>query len=123
MSNALDKQVGGSHYKDLVIQPVEYCYMNNLGYMEGNVIKYVTRYRFKEDPLKDLEKAKHYIELLIEFEKCQAGAMESMLDEGLDVTSQIIADKMMENNPLQAWDNWARESTADYLTYNREDGL
>ena len=65
--NALDKQVAGSHYKDLPIQPVEYIYANALGYFEGNVIKYVSRWRNKNG-VADLEKAKHYIELLIELE-------------------------------------------------------
>lgn len=64
---ALDKQEGGSHYKDLPIQPVEYIYKNNIGYFEGNVIKYVSRWRSKNG-IQDLEKAKHYIELLIEME-------------------------------------------------------
>jgi hypothetical protein len=65
--NALEKQVAGSHYKDLPIQPVEYIYANALGYFEGNVIKYVSRWR-KKNGVADLEKAKHYIELLIELE-------------------------------------------------------
>lgn len=63
----LDKQVDGNHYKDLKIQPVEYIHANNIGYMEGNVIKYVSRWRAKNG-IKDLEKAKHYIDLLIELE-------------------------------------------------------
>lgn len=65
--NALERQVAGSHYKDLPIQPVEYIYANALGYFEGNVIKYISRWR-KKNGLADLEKAKHYIELLIELE-------------------------------------------------------
>jgi hypothetical protein len=70
-TSALDVQVAGNHYKDLAIQPVEYIHANNIGYMEGNVIKYVSRWRAKNG-IKDLEKAKHYIELLIELEtrKC-----------------------------------------------------
>ena len=64
---AKDKQVGGDHYKNLKIQPVEYIMANNLNYCEGNVIKYVTRYKQKGGII-DLEKAKHYIDLLIEQE-------------------------------------------------------
>ena len=67
LANALDKQVAGSHYKDLPIQPVEYIHANALGYFEGNVIKYISRWR-KKNGVADLEKAKHYIELLIELE-------------------------------------------------------
>ena len=62
---ALAKQVGGSHYKDKGIQPIIYIHANNLGFCEGNVVKYVTRWRDKNG-IADLEKAKHYIELLIE---------------------------------------------------------
>ena len=70
--NALDKQVAGDHYKDQAIQPVEYIHANLIGYFEGNVIKYVTRWR-KKNGIADLEKAKHYIELLIELETRNAG--------------------------------------------------
>ena len=65
--SSLNIQVGGGHYKDLPIQPVEYIHANTIGYFEGNVIKYVSRWR-KKNGLADLLKAKHYIELLIELE-------------------------------------------------------
>jgi hypothetical protein len=66
-TSALNKQVGGGHYKDKAIQPIIYIHANNLGFCEGNVVKYITRWREKNG-LADLEKAKHYIELLIEME-------------------------------------------------------
>ena len=65
--SALDTQVSGDHYKDMPIQPVEYIHANAMGYLEGNVVKYVSRWR-KKNGLADLEKAKHYIDLLIELE-------------------------------------------------------
>ena len=65
--SALETQVDGSHYKKLKIQPIEYIHANGIGYMEGNVIKYVSRWKDKNG-IKDLEKAKHYIDMLIEFE-------------------------------------------------------
>jgi hypothetical protein len=65
--SALSTQVGGSHYKDFAIQPAEFIHRNGIGFLEGNVIKYVTRYKAKNG-LQDLEKARHYIELLIEME-------------------------------------------------------
>jgi Protein of unknwon function (DUF3310) len=61
------KQVAGTHYTDMAIQPAEYIYHNDIGYFEGNVIKYVSRWREKGG-IEDLEKAKHYIEMLIDFE-------------------------------------------------------
>lgn len=65
MSSPLQKQVAGNHYKSLRIQPVEFIHANSIGYFEGNVIKYVTRWKEKNG-VTDLEKAKHYIELLID---------------------------------------------------------
>ena len=70
-NGALMKQVGGSHYKDKAIQPIEYIHANNLGFCAGNVIKYVTRYKDKNG-VQDLEKAKHYLEMLIELESKKA---------------------------------------------------
>lgn len=65
--SALDTQVAGTHYVGRAIQPVEYIHANGLGFCEGSVIKYVTRWRDKGG-IADLEKAKHFIELLIELE-------------------------------------------------------
>ncbi len=65
--SALDQQVNGDHYKSQAIQPVEFIHANGLGFCEGNVVKYVTRWRAKGG-VADLEKAKHYLELLIELE-------------------------------------------------------
>jgi len=63
----LKEQVGGDHYSKLAIQPVTYINANGLSYLQGNVIKYVTRYKDKNG-VEDLEKAKHYINMLIELE-------------------------------------------------------
>ena len=60
-----EKQVGGSHYKDMPIQPSEYITKNGLGWYEGNAIKYITRYKTKGGK-QDIEKAIHYLELLLE---------------------------------------------------------
>ena len=66
-TNPLDVQVGGGHYKDLKIQPIEYIHANNLGYCEANVVKYISRWRSKGG-LQDLEKVKHYVDLLVKLE-------------------------------------------------------
>ena len=60
------KQVGGSHYKDCKIQPVEYIVGNDLTFLEGNIIKYVTRHRRKGEGARDIEKVIHYCELILE---------------------------------------------------------
>lgn len=62
---SFDKQIDGSHYMDRAIQPIDYIMANELDFCEGNVVKYITRWRFKGG-VNDLEKAKHYIEFLIE---------------------------------------------------------
>lgn len=70
--SALDVQVAGSHYKDKPIQPVEYIHANKLGFLEGCIVKRITRWRDK-DGFRDLEKIKHEVDLLIELEtKAQA---------------------------------------------------
>ena len=61
------RQVAGVHYKDKVIQPWDYIAANALGYFEGNVIKYVSRWRDKGG-VEDLRKARHYLDKLIELE-------------------------------------------------------
>lgn len=66
-SSALDKQISGNHYKDCGIQPIEYIHANGLDYFEGNAVKYITRHR-KKNGKADIEKAIHYLELLLELE-------------------------------------------------------
>ena len=66
-SPALSRQEGGRHYKDLPIQPIEYIFANGLGFCEGSVLKYITRWRNKGG-VEDLRKARHYLDLLIEQE-------------------------------------------------------
>lgn len=63
--SALGVQVGGTHYKDMAIQPVEFITKNNLGFLEGSIVKRICRWRAK-DGLKDLEKIKHEVDLLIQ---------------------------------------------------------
>lgn len=65
--SALHQQVGGDHYRDLAMQPIEYIHRNGLGYVEGAVVKYVTRWR-RKGGVEDLEKARHMLDLLIEME-------------------------------------------------------
>jgi hypothetical protein len=65
--SALDKQVSGGHYKGLKIQPIEFLHANNIPFAEGCAIKYLCRWRDKGG-IQDLEKAKHFIDLLIELE-------------------------------------------------------
>lgn len=75
--SALDTQVAGTHYKGKRIQPVEYIAANGLNFLEGCIVKRITRWRDKPagEKFQDLEKIKHEIDLLIEME-LKYGAME-----------------------------------------------
>lgn len=61
----LQNQVGGDHYKNKAIQPIEYILANNLPFCEGNIVKYITRYPEKGG-VEDLQKIKEYCDFLIE---------------------------------------------------------
>jgi len=68
MAGALDKQVGGDHYKKgFAIQPVEFIWKNKMEFIEGNIVKYVCRHRVKGGKT-DLLKAMDYLQKLIEME-------------------------------------------------------
>lgn len=68
IQSALDTQVGGGHYKGMKIQPMEYSMANGLDACQHTAIKYISRFRNKGG-IQDLEKAKHCIDMLIEFER------------------------------------------------------
>lgn len=72
--SALDIQVAGDHYKDKRIQPVEYIAANNLNFLEGCIVKRITRWRNKpaNRRFEDLEKIKHEVDLLMEMETMYA---------------------------------------------------
>ena len=62
---ASDRQIGGDHYKNMPIEPGEFIYRNQLGWHEGNAVKYICRHRIKGGE-QDIDKAIHYLELLKE---------------------------------------------------------
>lgn len=82
--SALQDQIGGGHYKDMAIQPAEYIYKNDIGFLEGGAIKYLSRWR-KKNGIQDLKKAIHMIELLIELEQQKE-------DEALEAHHQHMAE-------------------------------
>lgn len=67
IKSALDVQIAGSHYKNMVIQPVVFCQKNRLDFCEANIVKYICRYKDKGG-IEDLKKVKHYLELLCTIE-------------------------------------------------------
>jgi hypothetical protein len=62
---ANEQQVGGAHYADKAIQPWDFIIANNIGYLEGNIIKYISRWKDKGG-VEDLKKAQHYLAKLLE---------------------------------------------------------
>lgn len=65
--SAFDRQEGGSHYKDMPIQPVQFIHANGIPFLDANVIKYVCRHRAKNGK-QDLLKARQYIDMILELE-------------------------------------------------------
>lgn len=72
--SSLQTQVNGTHYTDMAIQPVQFIHANGLPFIDGNIVKYICRWR-KKNGIEDLRKAKHYIELLIELEMKGSGQL------------------------------------------------
>lgn len=67
IDNPLDKQVGGSHYKGFIIQPVEFIHKNNIDFLSGNIIKYAARHKSKNGA-EDVKKIIHYAQLILKLE-------------------------------------------------------
>ena len=81
MSEAIKTQVGGRHYVSLPIQPIDYIMANGIPFAEANIIKYATRWRDKGG-VEDLQKIKHYVDLLIERDrKAEGGRTQEWVDE------------------------------------------
>lgn len=70
--SALNKQVGGNHYKRMAIQPIEFIIKNGLSFCEGNIVKYICRYKYKNG-LEDLKKILQYCEIIREFKTVGRG--------------------------------------------------
>jgi hypothetical protein len=67
MTQYTEIQVGGDHYERMTVQPIDYIVGNQLGWCEGNAVKYITRHKYKNGR-QDIEKAIHYLHLLLERE-------------------------------------------------------
>lgn len=71
-----DNQIGGRHYGNMAIEPVEFAMKNKLDFCQSSIIKYVCRFREKNG-IEDLEKAKHYIDILISYEQDESKSKEN----------------------------------------------
>ena len=88
MSNPYDTQVGGNHYQTMKIQPAEFVNKNKMLFAEGNAIKYICRH-VNKGGLQDLQKAKHYIDMIIERDYADE-AKGSSVDSGLDINIEDV---------------------------------
>jgi hypothetical protein len=99
--SALDKQVAGGHYKDLAIQPVEFAMSHRMGFCEGSVIKYVTRYPRKQG-LIDLEKASHFIQFIEENESYVLRGQKQRLEVSMPRwESRVTPEQYCEANGIE----------------------
>lgn len=121
--SALDTQIGGGHYKGMKIQPMEYSMANGLDACQHTAIKYISRFRDKGG-IQDLEKAKHCIDMLIEFEqqKVRDGVEQSLsaecyswIDHTRGADCPVADDKMVEVLYRDSvWSTW-RAGNIDWL--------
>lgn len=114
--SALNKQEGGQHYKGKAIQPVQYIHANGLGFCEGNVVKYITRWREKGGKA-DLLKVIHYVELLIELEGlADTPEPAAQIDDESDrqkAVEQNGNDGAVYDDPWYGAPEWARYKAQD----------
>lgn len=74
-----------THYHKCKIEPIDYILANGLGFCEGNVVKYITRYKDKGEPLNDLRKIKVYVDYLIsDLEKQESDGTDDQYKEETD---------------------------------------
>lgn len=99
MTEANKRQVGGNHYRKMVLEHWDIVVLNSLDYFQGNITKYVMRWRDKGG-IADLEKAKHYIEKYIEIEKARADGelSEELLNATLKALREEDADEPIDES-------------------------
>ena len=103
-----DKQIGGSHYLKYKIQPSKFVIENELLFPEGNVIKYICRHRFKNGK-EDLEKAVHFIEMIIERDYSLPDYMVPMTEEEEYKNTGITkeeAEKETQETWIEGYKKW-----------------
>ena len=88
MNDPYDTQVGGNHYQTMKIQPAEFINKNEMKFAEGNAIKYICRH-VNKGGLQDLQKAKHYIDMIIERDYADE-AKNSSVDSGVDINMEDV---------------------------------
>lgn len=88
------QQIGGTHYEQLAYQPVQFICKLRLNYFEGNVIKYVTRYKYKNG-VEDLQKALHYLHLEDELKPISYRG--SFDDDDIDEIGKYVVENELDD--------------------------
>lgn len=98
-----ERQEGGEHY-DVPIQPTEYILKNKIPFIEGNVIKYVTRHRQKNGA-EDILKAIHYLEIILEYEYNESNLLQERLrQERTTPCQRIDCPRKDQGGPIENYD-------------------
>ena len=118
--SANDKQINGDHYRG-AIQTWDYIVANDLGFLEGNIVKYVTRFR-KKNGIQDLEKARHYLDKLIEVEDARLRRPPDSDRQVEETTTQRIAEARHRYGVRVAANANNRKPVADALPSRNETG-
>jgi len=130
--NSLKTQVGGDHYKNLAIQPMEYSMANRLDACQHTIVKYVTRFRDKGG-IADLEKARHTLDMLIDFERAKAAPTAAndndppwkAWDGGecpvnlSDTVEYMLGDSKEAHCEIAGYLRWSHIDRADDITFYR----
>lgn len=121
MEKSLDVQVGGDHYKKLAYQPVKFSVDMCLNFIQGNIVKYVSRYKDK-DGKKDLEKVLHYAQLGVELDPENFCPFHKMEDKVLEfVTANGFSDKVFDVVRATCYQNWLEVAAGTKKLYNDKD--
>ena len=115
----MPNQEGGTHYEKCAIEPLEIIDSCGLDFREGNVIKYILRYKKKGKPgsesrIKDLKKARHYVEMLISIEENHTGPIPlvSLPKEAVDEFKEITAKALFPDSVEESAEKATKEMEA-----------
>ena len=116
MSNPYDKQVGGDHYQNMKIQPAEFINKNEMKFAEGNAIKYICRHGSKGKK-QDLEKAKHYIDMIIERDYGDDAEKSKVFSTTVDIEDNPEINITYENLSISDEEGLPQDKTEDEIFY------
>lgn len=122
--SALDTQIGGGHYKGMKIQPMEYSMANGLDACQHTAIKYISRFRDKGG-IQDLEKAKHCIDMLIEFEQKRLSeeTISTVVEDILSDGPTTAALKVLATKATQEQDPYGPRDAEGWYAWNGDETM